>query len=57
MATAAEMETGFKVEELNGDNFHSWKFKMKMYLIGKDFWEILNGTETLGEAVSAEEQM
>ncbi len=56
MATAAELETGFKVEKLNEDNFHSWKFDMKMYLIGKDVWEIVNGTETLGEAASAEEQ-
>ena len=25
-----------KVEKLNGDSYHSWKFQMKMLLIAKD---------------------
>ena len=37
----------FKMEKLNTDNYHSWKFSMKMFLIGKDLWEIVQGTEIL----------
>ena len=46
---AAAEDTGFKVDKLTADNYHSWKFNMKMFLIGKDLWEIVNGTETLDE--------
>ena len=35
--------------KLNGDNYHSWKFNVKMLLIGKDLWEVVDGTEVLGE--------
>ena len=41
-------DIGFKVEKLNGGNYHHWKFQMKMCLIGKDLWEIVTivtGTE------------
>ena len=48
-------ETSFKVGKLNGDNYHSWKFNIKMYLIGKDLWEIVDGTEVVGENASEEE--
>ena len=40
-------ETSFKTEKLNGDNFHSWKFNVKMYLIGRDLWDIVQGKEVL----------
>jgi len=36
-------DVGFKVEKLTGDNYHHWKFQMKMCLIGKDLWEIVTG--------------
>eukprot|EP00795_Rhopilema_esculentum_P016775 gene16775-8236_t len=52
---AAE-DTGFKVEKLNGENYHSWKFQMKMYLIGKDLWELVTGEETLNAAANPEQQ-
>ena len=54
MATAEDM--GFKVEKLSGENYHSWKFQMKMYLIRKDLWEIVSGTETLSMEATAAEQ-
>ena len=40
-------DVGFKVEKLTGDNYHHWKFQMKMCLIGKDLWEIVTGADTL----------
>ena len=52
---AAE-DTGFKVEKLNGENYHSWKFHMKIYLIGKDLWELVTGEETLSAAANPEQQ-
>ena len=52
----AKDDNSLKVEKLNGENYHSWKFQMKMYLIGKDLWDITTGTETLGDDATAEEQ-
>ena len=46
----------FKIEKLTAENYHSWKFNIKMSLIVKDLWEIVQGTETLAEDASAEEQ-
>jgi len=40
---ASQEDIGFKVEKLSGENYHSWKFQMKMYLIGKDLWDIVTG--------------
>ena len=39
----------FKIEKLTAENYHSWIFNMKMYLIGKDLWEIVTGTEVIVE--------
>ena len=36
-----------KIANLNRDNFSTWKFQMKMHLIGKDLWDIVTGTEEL----------
>ena len=53
---AASEETNFKVEKLTADNYHSWKFNMKMYLIGKDLWDIVKGDEEIDDDASAEEK-
>ena len=37
----------FRFEKLTAENYHSWKFNMKMMLIGMDCWEIVEGTEIL----------
>ena len=42
-------EESFKVEKLNGENYHSWKFNLKMYLMGKDLWDIVQEVEVLTE--------
>ena len=55
MATATEESGLLKVEKLTAENYNTWKFNMKMYLIGKDLWDIVKGTETLSETASAEE--
>ena len=52
----ATEDISFKVEKLTGDNYHSWKFQMKMCLIGKDLWEIVTGTDQLAEGATDAEQ-
>ena len=42
----------FKIEKLTADNYHSWKFNMKMCLIGIDLWEIFTGTEIMDNDLS-----
>ena len=43
-----EAGAGFiKVDKLTYDNYPHWKFNMKMCLVGRDLWEIVDGTETL----------
>ena len=49
-------EETFKPDKLNGDNFHHWKFNMRMFLIGKDLWDIVNGVEVLGEEATPKER-
>ena len=41
----ATEDLSFKFEKRTAENYHSWKFNMKMYMIGKNLWEIVNGTE------------
>ena len=42
-------ESGFRVEKLSSENYHNWKFDMRMLLIGKDLWEIVSGGEVLAQ--------
>lgn len=53
---AAEKDFECKFEKLTAENYHTWKFNMKMLLIGKDLWEIVNGSEVLQEDATAEEK-
>ena len=47
--------SSFKIEKLTSDNYHSWKFQMKMFLIGKDLWDIGAGFEKLDETADVNE--
>ena len=51
LETIANMSTGtageIKIEKLNRDNYHTWKFNMKMQLILKDLWDFVQGAEVL----------
>ena len=54
---ATEVVT-FKMEKLTADNYHSWKFNTRMYLIGKDLWQIVTGAEVMDNDLSdAEKQI
>ena len=39
----------FRAAKLTADNYHNWKFSIKMMLIGRDLWEIVEGSEVLPE--------
>ena len=41
---------------VGAENWNSWKFNMRMYLLGKDLFDIVNGTEVLGEQATAKER-
>ena len=47
MLTAEELSMSGKIEKLNAENYYSWKFDMKMILLGNDLWGIVEGSETL----------
>ena len=46
----------FKFEKLTAENYHTWRFNMKMYMIGKDLWDIVTGAETLSEEATADQK-
>eukprot|EP00794_Sanderia_malayensis_P011639 gene11639-biopygen9313 len=57
MATSGdETSGGFKVEKLTGDNYYSWKFQMKMALVGKDLRDIVTGDEVLDGTAAVVQQ-
>ena len=49
-------EAHFKLEKLTVENYHGWKFSVKMYLIGKDLWDIVQGTEVLAEDANEDDK-
>ena len=57
--TMGESQQNFSAlnfDKLNLDNFHTWKFSMKMFLIGKGLWEIVDGSETVAEGAGTDAQ-
>ena len=42
--------------KLDGDNYHSWKFNIRMYLMGKDIWDVVDGTDSLAPNADADEK-
>ena len=44
------------MEKLTVDTYPSWKFNMRMSLIGKDLWEITEGTEVLPERANVQQK-
>ena len=42
----ASGEEKFSVDKLNSKNYSTWKFKLTHYLIAKDLWGVVDGSET-----------
>jgi hypothetical protein len=55
MASSGD-ESIFRVEKLTSENYHNWKFDMKMLLVGKDLWDIVTGDEILEEDAEDQER-
>ena len=49
-------EDSFRVEKLTADNYINWKFQMQMLLIGKNLWEIVEGTEILPDDANQQQR-
>ena len=47
MAMSNEENMMFKMEKLTSDNYHNWKYTMKLFLKGKGLWAIVTGDEVL----------
>ena len=55
---ASEEAAAFRnisMEKLTSENYHNWKFDMKMMLVGNDLWDIVTGDEfeVVGEQARA----
>ena len=54
---ADESNRYVRIEKLKSpDDYHNWKFNMKMWLIGNDVWGIVEGTEVLSETANEEDR-
>ena len=43
-------ENNLDVEKLQGaDDYHAWKCSMRMFLLGRDLWEIVEGSEPIDD--------
>ena len=38
----------YSIEKLDSSNFQSWKFKIKMVLVDKDLWAVVDGDQKVG---------
>ena len=50
-------EINYRVEKLTRENYHTWKFDMKMLLLDKDLWDVVTGDETLAPGASADRRL
>ena len=50
-------EIGYKPERLTAETYHNWKFNMRMYLMGKDLWGIVSGTEVVDDLMNENQRM
>ena len=50
------MSDDIKPVKLNENNWNTWKFNIKMYLMGKDLWGLADGSEALNDDATAKER-
>ena len=55
--TTLGMEKWNGMEKLTADTYHKWKFNMMMSLIGRDLWEIVEGSEVLVRGANENQRM
>ena len=42
----ASFAKSYAMERCNGNNFHLWKIRMRALLISKNYWNIVDGTDS-----------
>ena len=52
----AEDFGNMSLRKLDGDNYHNWKFNMRMYLMGKDIWDVVDGTDSIADDANDDER-
>ena len=45
MSASSNTTSIHAIEKLDGTNFYAWKFKIRMVLIDKELWSVVDGTE------------
>ena len=46
----------WSIDRLDGKNWMTWKFQMGHLLLGKELWGYVDGTETLEDDATAQQQ-
>ena len=54
--TMATTEEKTQMQKLTANNYHNWNFDMKMVLVGKDLWDIVDGVEVIAEEDSEDKK-
>ncbi len=54
-ASGTEETKLLNVNKLTSENYHSWKFQVKLLLLGKDLWDIVAGKEVLKDDPTEDE--
>ena len=47
-ALAMDASTTARISKFQGNNFHTWKFKMQMVMEERDLWEVTSGGDQDG---------
>ena len=50
------VDESWSIDRLDGKNWMTWKFQMRHLLLGKELWGYVDGTETLEDDATAQQQ-
>lgn len=50
------LDSDYKIEKFKGDDYHNWKFHMKMYLVDQDLWDVVSKKEDDTSVIKDEEK-
>ena len=51
-----DVESAPRIAKLTSNNYHTWKFQIRLLLGSKDLFRIVTGEEVLAEGATAEDQ-
>ena len=50
------MDEKWSIDRLDGKNWMTWKFQMRHLLLAKELWGFVDGTETLRDDMTPQQQ-